>query len=220
MPMPDLPGLAEARDALAGGQAAVLPNPTPLAYGVAATTPQVVNAAKGRPQDQEVAAWLHDDAAWRDLAPAVDLRADGLRTAFALLRRELVTLLVPLRDHPPPPAWITPALRDGHALLFGARWAPLTRLLADFPKLYVSSANRTGHPPAATAAQARIIFGVHVPVVDADALHDADRPHSSTTMLRIAPDGNLALVRHGAQDTANGRDPDAYLKRLRTAAFP
>jgi tRNA A37 threonylcarbamoyladenosine synthetase subunit TsaC/SUA5/YrdC len=102
-------------------------------------------------------------------------------------------------------------------LLFGARWAPLTRLLVDFPQLYVSSANRTGCPPAATAAQATTMFGIHIPVVDADTLRDPDHPHAATTMLCIAPDGNLTLARHGAQDTANGPDPAAYLKRLCTS---
>jgi L-threonylcarbamoyladenylate synthase len=217
MPAFDLPGAAEARHALAVGRAAVLPNPTPLTYVVAAITPHAVNAAKGRPQEQEVAVWLHDDTAWQDLAPALNLQPAALRTAFVLLRHELVTLLVPLRDHTLPPAWITPAVREGHALLFGARWAPLTQLLAEFPRLYVSSANRTGHSPAATAAQAAAMFGIHIPVVDADTLRDLDHPHVATTMLRIASDGNLTLARHGAQDTANGPDPAAYLKRLSTA---
>ncbi|MGH7883532.1 MAG: hypothetical protein ACREN8_11640 [Candidatus Dormibacteraceae bacterium] len=214
---PDLPGIAEARHALAAGRVAILPNPTPLAYGVAAITPHAVNVAKGRLRDQAVSVWLHDDTAWQDLVPALNLPPAARQTALALLRREFVTLLVPLRDHPLLPAWITPAVREGYALLYGGRWAPLTRLLADFPQLYVSSANRTGHPPAATAAQATAIFGIHAPVVDADALRDLSQHHSSTTMLRIAPDGNLTLVRRGAQDAANGPDPAAYLKRLCTA---
>jgi len=57
---------------------------------------------------------------------------------------------------------------------------------------------------------------MHVPVVDGDALRDLSQPHSSTTMLRIAPDGDLTLVRHGAQNVANGPDVPSYLKRLRT----
>jgi L-threonylcarbamoyladenylate synthase len=215
MPDSSLPGIAEARHALAAGRVAILPNPTPLIYGIAAVIPHAVNVAKGRPQDQAVSVWLHDDTAWQELVPALDLQPTALRIAFALLRRELVTLLVPLRDHAPLPTWITPAVREGHASLYGGRWAPLTRLLADFPKLYLSSANRTGHPPAATAAEAAAIFGMHVPVVDGDTLRDLNHPHSSTTMLRIAPDGNLTLVRHGAQDAANGPDLAAYLKRLR-----
>jgi L-threonylcarbamoyladenylate synthase len=216
MPEPDLPGTGEARKALAAGRVAVLPHPSPLVYGVAATTPHAVNTAKGRPPGQEVAIWLHDDTAWQYLIPALDLHPAALATAFGLLRRELVTLLVPVRADTPPPAWITPAVRDGHALFFGARWTPLTRLLAGFPRLYISSANRTGHPPATTAAAAAAAFGPDVPVVDGDALRDPHRPHASTTMLRIAPEGDLTLVRHGIQDTAHGPDPIGYLEWLRT----
>jgi L-threonylcarbamoyladenylate synthase len=210
MPVPELPGIAEARQALAAGRAVVLPSPSPLVYGVAATVPHLVNAAKGRPRDQAVAVWLHEDTAWHELRSALQLQPDALATAFGLLRRELVTLLVPLHPDPSPPAWVTPAVRDGHALLFGARWAPLTRLLAEFPHLYLSSANRTGHPPAATAAEAAAMFPSHVPVVDGDALRDPDRRHASTTMLRMTSTGDLILTRRGIQDTTHS-DPAAYV---------
>ncbi|WP_051813866.1 hypothetical protein [Kitasatospora sp. MBT63] len=214
MPDPDLPGAAAARRALDGGRAAVLPNPSPLTYVVAATTPYAVNTAKGRPAGQEVAAWVHAEAAWEGLAPALDLTPAAVGSATVLLRRHLVTLLVPLRAGAAAPDWIAPAVRDGHALLFGARWAPLAGLLADHPRLYVSSANRTGLPPAATAAAAAAMFGGHAPVLDGDALRDPGRPHAATTMLRIAADGRLELVRRGAQDAAHGPDPAAYLRRL------
>lgn len=215
MPDTDLCGLDKARNALAAGRAVVLPTPSPLTYGVTATNPQAVNLAKGRPPEQEVAFWVHDDAVWHALAPAFDLRLAALTTAFGLLRRELVTLLIPLRADTPPPVWITPAVREGHALFFGGRWVPLAGLLAGFPRLYVSSANRTGHSPVATAAAATAMFGPGIPVVDGDALRDFNRPHGATTMLRIARGGELTLVRHGIQDTGYGRDPAAYLERLR-----
>ncbi|WP_405020624.1 hypothetical protein OHV05_30965 [Kitasatospora sp. NBC_00070] len=206
-----------AADALTAGRAVVLPNPSPLTYVVAATGPLTVNTAKARPADQEVALWVHDDTTWRDLTPALDLTPAALDTATALLRVELVTLLVPVGAATPPPAWARPALRDGHLLLFGARWQPLAPLLARFPRLYVSSANRTGQAPAATAAQATAMFGPDVPVTDGDGLRDLDAPHAATTMLRIAPDGALSHVRPGAQDRAHGADPGRYLDRLRTA---
>jgi L-threonylcarbamoyladenylate synthase len=216
MPVPELPGVVEARHALAAGRAAVLPSPSPLVYGVAATVPNVVNAAKGRALDQEVAVWLHEDSAWRELTPALDLAPAALARALGLLRRELVTLLVPLHPERPAPAWLSPAIRDGHALLFGARWAPLTRLLSEFPHLYLSSANRTGDPPAATAAQAAAMFATHIPVVDGDALRDPDRVHASSTMLRITAAGDLFLARHGIQDTTHdcthGCDRATYLE--------
>ncbi|MFJ9516846.1 hypothetical protein ACIRPK_01015 [Kitasatospora sp. NPDC101801] len=206
-----------AADALTAGRAVVLPNPSPLTYVVAATGPLAVNTAKGRPADQEVALWVHDDTTWRDLARALDLTPAALDTATALLRVELVTLLVPVSAATLPPAWSRPALRDGHLLLFGARWQPLAPLLARFPHLYVSSANRTGQAPAATAARAAAMFGPDVPVTDGDGLRDLDAPHAATTMLRIAPDGALSHVRPGAQDRAHGPDPGRYLDRLCSA---
>ncbi|MER8184786.1 hypothetical protein [Kitasatospora sp. NPDC094015] len=214
LPGADLPGADAVRRALGAGRAAVLPNPSPLTYVVAAAAPHAVNTAKGRPAGQEVAVWLHADDTWQELVPALDLAPAAVRSATVLLRRELVTLLVPLRADAAAPDWIAPAVRDGHALLFGARWAPLAGLLADHPRLYVSSANRTGSPPASTAAGAAAMFGEHAPVLDGDALREPGRPHAATTMLRIAADGRLALVRRGAQDAAHGPDPAAYLRRL------
>jgi L-threonylcarbamoyladenylate synthase len=211
------PDSAAVELALLAGRAAILPNPSPLTYIVAATEPGVVNAAKQRPVGQEVAVWVHDNATWITLVPALNLSRTALGFALDLLRGELITLLVPVRPDTPPPAWTASALRDGHLLLFGARWQPLAPLLARFPRLYVSSANRTGCAPAATAAQAAAMFGPDIPVLDADALRTADTvPHAATTMLRISADAELTLVRHGAQDQAHGTDSAAYLERLRT----
>ncbi|WP_329586715.1 hypothetical protein OG500_36355 [Kitasatospora sp. NBC_01250] len=217
MPAPDPLDTAAADRALTAGQAVILPNPSPLTYVVAATTPRAVNSAKARPADQEVALWAHHDTAWHDLVPALQLRPGALRTALTLLRDELVTLLVPVRADAAPPDWAGAALRGGHLLLFGARWQPLSPLLARHPRLYVSSANRTGRPPAATAAQAAAMFGPGIPITDADRLRSTDTPHAATTMLRIAPDGQLTHVRPGAQDRAHGPDPARYLEHLGTS---
>ncbi|MGW8727015.1 hypothetical protein ACWGNF_13445 [Streptomyces sp. NPDC055808] len=206
--------LGNAADALATGRAAVLPNPSPLTYVVAATDPQAVNNAKARPAGQEVALWVHSDTTWAELTSALDLAPAALATALVLLRVELVTLLVPVRADTAPPAWAAPALRDGHLLLFGAHWPPLAGLLARFPRLYVSSANRTGQSPAPTAAHATAMFGPDIPVADADELRSTGTPHAATTMLRIAPDGSLTHIRHGAQDRAHGPNPDRYLAHL------
>lgn len=203
-----------AAEALAAGRAAILPNPSPLTYVVAATSPQAVNTAKARPVDQEVALWVHDETAWSELTPYLALTPRALSTALTLLRSELITLLVPVHTDTPPSAWAAPALRDGHLLLFGARWQPLAHLLERFPRLYVSSANRTGHPPAATTAEAAAMFGPGIPIADADVLRVPGTPHAATTMLRIAPDGALTHIRHGAQDRAHGPDPAVYLERL------
>lgn len=86
---------------------------------------------------------------------------------------------------------------------------PVAGLWARFLRLYGSSANRTGGPAAPTAAEARAMFGRDVPVMDGDALLDGGRPHAPTTMLRMATDGSLTRVRHGAQDAAHGGGPEA-----------
>ncbi|MFE5597488.1 hypothetical protein [Streptomyces sp. NPDC056549] len=49
-------------------------------------------------------------------------------------------------------------MKNGWMLLFGARWQPLHPLLDDHPVLYVSSANLTGHPPAADTGTALAMF--------------------------------------------------------------
>ncbi len=74
-------------------------------------------------------------------------------------------------------------------------WAPLAQLWDQFPRLYGSSANRTGQPPAASAADAVGIVGTDALVVDGDALRDLGSAHAASTMVRVAPDGELGLYR-------------------------
>ncbi|MFC9324237.1 hypothetical protein [Kitasatospora sp. NPDC057015] len=215
---------AGARLALGRGSAVVLPNPAPLTRVVAGTDPRAVNTAKGRPADQAVALWAHDPAIVPALDAALDLDARLLAAAHRLLEEERVTLLLPLRAAGRVPSWLEPACQDGWTLLFGARWTPLLPVLAGFPVLYVSSANRTGHPPAATAAEAVAMFPPDVPVLGTDAPADAPptgrglagAPRAATTTLRLHPDGTVGLHRRGAQDAAR---PDAgdYLRYVRTA---
>jgi tRNA A37 threonylcarbamoyladenosine synthetase subunit TsaC/SUA5/YrdC len=199
-----------AADALRAGSAVVLPNPHPLTSVVAATAPDVVNTAKGRPADQAVALWLADDDHWADFARILDLDPGTRALARDLLVREHLTLLLPLADVPD---WVGPAARDGHALVFGACWAPLRPVLTAAGRLHVSSANRTGHPPVSSAARAREVFPPEVHVLDlSDGLPAADR--RATTTLRVGRGGTLAHTRSGAQDHAHG-GPEAYLAHLR-----
>ncbi|MGV9264105.1 hypothetical protein ACWDRR_05515 [Kitasatospora sp. NPDC003701] len=234
----DLPG---ARSALARGTAVVLPNPSPLTGVVAATAPGTVNAAKGRPVGQPVALWAHHPDTLAALDAALALDAPTAALARRLLAEEHLTLLVPLRTDEPPPDWLAPAAQDGWALLFGARWAPLRPLLARFPLLYVSSANRTGRPPAAHAAAAVAMFPAGTAVLGTADLPAAgpasteatgteaagtepaavepegpEPARRATTTLRLHPGGSLALHRHGAQDHRHG-GAAAYLHHLRTA---
>lgn len=210
---PEIPGLEEACRALTEGRAVVVANPSPMTYGIVATSPYAVNALKHRPQDQNVAVSLHNIAEWHDVAPSLDVPAELLPRIGALLRLRL-SLLVPLRDSAPHPDWINPAVRNGYLAMFSGWWAPLAQLWDQFPRLYGSSANRTGQLPAASAAEAVGIVGTDAPVVNADALRDLGRAHAASSMLRIAPDGELSLYRRGANDAASGLDPETYLRQL------
>ncbi len=216
---PEASLLRPVRDALAGGAAVVLPNPPPLTYLVAATSPTTVNTAKGRPYDQEVALWVTRDAQLGELAAAFALDGEGMALARRLLVAERVTLLVPLRAGQAAPHWLAPSVRDGHALLFGARWAPLRPLVRGFTALYVSSANRAGRRPAARATQARVMFGERTAILDGDAWPGAGPRRGAATMLRLRPDATIDHVRPGAQNSAHA-DPAAYLACLREHHLP
>ncbi|MFJ9692832.1 hypothetical protein [Kitasatospora sp. NPDC101183] len=206
-----------ARAALREG-AVALPNPAPLTFVVAGADPRAVNTAKGRPADQAVALWAHDPGVLAELDTVLGLEPGLAAVARRLLVEERVTLLLPLRPDAAPPAWLAPATRDGWTLLFGARWAPLLPVLADHPVLYVSSANRTGRAPAATAAGAAELG---VPVLGPGSLPGAtgagsgtgNAARAATTTLRLHPDGRLDLHRAGAQDRAHGGA--GYLEHVR-----
>lgn len=205
-----LPGLDEACAALAEGRAVVVPNPSPMTYGVVATTAEAVNALKGRPLDQAVGVSLHAPQEWQRVAECIDV-PPGVLPRIAALLRERLSLLVPLRDGDAHPSWIAPAVRHGYLAMFSGRWDPTARLWDGFPRLFGSSANRTGRSPAATAAEATAIMAGDAPVVDADVLRDLDRPHAASSMVRVDRDGTLSLYRRGAQD--------AYIRHL-TGTLP
>lgn len=198
-----------ARQLLGRGAAVVLPSPAPLTYVVAGTDPGGVNTAKGRPADQPVALWAHDPGTVAELARWMDLDAGGAELAGVLLEGERITLLVPLRPGRAHPGWLAPASKEGWALLFGARWSPLLPVLEPFPVLYVSSANRTGHPPAASAEAALGMFP-ETPVLDGGT----GDGRGATTTLRLDREGTLSLHRHGAQDHPYPT-AEAYLATLR-----
>lgn len=210
---------AGAAAALRRGEAVVLPNPAPLTFVVAATDARTVNRAKGRPEGQAVALWVHDPATFAALDDTLDLDSDLRAATRLLLTEQRVTLLVPLRPGATGSDWLAPAARESWAMLFGTRWPPLLPVLADHSVLYVSSANRTGRPPAATAAQARDMFPDSVPVLSAEQLPGTDSgpdttPRAATTTLRLYPDARIVVHRRGAQDAAF-TDPDRYLAHLR-----
>ncbi|MFJ5230933.1 hypothetical protein ACIQBJ_13680 [Kitasatospora sp. NPDC088391] len=209
---------AEVAAALGDGRAVVLPNPAPLTRVVAGRRAPAVNEAKGRPAAQPVALWAHHPETRRALDGVWDLPADRLPFVHRLLTEEHLTVLLPVRADAALPGWAAPAVQDGWMLLFGARWEPLRPLLDPHPVLYVSSANRTGQPPAATAADALAMFPPTVPVLpDPDPAPDpvagVPTTRRATTTVRLHPDGTPALHRHGAQD-AGAPDAAHYLRGL------
>ncbi|MGZ9934981.1 Sua5/YciO/YrdC/YwlC family protein [Streptomyces sp. NC-S4] len=214
--------LTQARHTLRQGSAVVLPNPAPLTHVVAATTATAVNQAKYRPAGQPVALWAHHHDTLDTLTGLWDLAPQTCTTALHLLAEEHLTVLLPVRAHATLPSWMGPAVKDGWMLLFGARWRPLHALLDDHPVLYVSSANLTGHPPAADTGEALAMFAPAVPVLHlTDPEHPrpqaGTQPRRATTTVRVTPDGQLRLHRHGAQDHAHGSFDD-YLRHLRKRA--
>ncbi|MFJ2738273.1 hypothetical protein ACIO3O_01255 [Streptomyces sp. NPDC087440] len=211
----DLDGACRALDR---GAAVVLPNPAPLTCVVAATAAPVVNEAKGRPRDQPVALWAHSPDAVDTLAPFLGLgEPDGVLLR-RLLSEELLTVLVPLAPEARRPEWLRPASKDGWALLFGARWRPLAPLLDRFPLLYVSSANRTGQPPAADVEAAVAMFPATTAVLGEPLPpRTGGAPRAATTTVRLHRGGRLELHRHGAQDRTHP-DAAAYLTHLGSVA--
>ncbi|GEL24065.1 hypothetical protein PSU4_30190 [Pseudonocardia sulfidoxydans NBRC 16205] len=197
-----LPGLDAACRALARGQAVVVPNPSPMTYGLVATDPAAVNAAKGRPVEQPVAVSLHDHAEWHRVTPGLDLPRELLPRILALLDRRL-SLLVPVREDASLPEWVRSGVHDGHLAMFNGRWGPSAPLWDRFPRLHGSSANRSGQPPAACAADAARMLGTDVPVIDGDALRDPRRVPRASSMVRVTRDGKMRLHRPGAQDVAS-----------------
>ena len=209
----DVPDLALACEALARGRPVVLPNACPMAYVVVATEPRAINVLKGRTVDQNVGIAQPRGEDWQELEQVIDLPQDRLSLMTALMRQHLVSFLVPLQAAVPLPAWIDPAVRSGQLGMF-ATWMPLTPVWDQFPRLFGSSANRTGHPPASTAAEARSIFDRDTVVVDGDGLRSPGCTRGSSTILRMSPSGRLSVHRPGAQDAVAGIHGDDFVRML------
>jgi L-threonylcarbamoyladenylate synthase len=130
-----------------------------------------------------------------------------------LCESELVSLMAPVR--PGAPGWLSPAVPDGMAFFSATPWLPeITKIIATFGHLYVSSANTTGEQSATTAAQVGRSFGDDLLVLDGDARRDRSRPHGSTTIIRLTEAGDLAVARPGINNAAFGTDLNAYASDL------
>lgn len=208
--------LERACHVLRGGGAVVVPNPAPMAYGLVATTATAINALKGRALDQPVAVSLHDRSEWQRVAPSIDVPPPVLDGVVTLLNLR-ISLLVPVRSDVRHPSWLAAAVRDGYLGAFNGRWPHTATLWDRFPRLFGSSANVTGEPPAACAAQARAMFGTDCVVVDAPAIDGKPRQRLASTMVRLDRFGRIAVHRSGSHDALGSFPPGEYLRRLSAA---
>ena len=163
-------GVAHAVAALRRGDLAVLPTDT--VYGIAADafSPPAVNrllAAKGRGRDMPVPVLV---GAWRGL--------DGLAQHITPTMRSLVEAFWPgpltlIVRAAPSLAWDLGETRGTVAVRMPLHPVALA-VLAETGPLAVSSANRSGQPPAADAAEAQRQLGTAVAVyLDAGSTGDA-----------------------------------------------
>jgi tRNA A37 threonylcarbamoyladenosine synthetase subunit TsaC/SUA5/YrdC len=205
----DATGLGAAEKCLSRGEPIIIPTPSPLAYVFFADVPAAVNEAKGRPADQPTGIV---PASLAVIRPFLDVDDDVAEMIGWLIFSGHVSVLAPAV--PKMPGWLAPAVVKGMAALGGAWLSQLDPLFQDRAFAYSSSANRTGTLPATTAAEADAAFGGHLTVIDGDRYRRPEIAHGSTTMVSVAPNGALALRRHGINDAEFG-DDDRFIADLR-----
>ena len=205
----DVAGLRRAGRVLGAAMPVIMPLPVPLPYVVASLDAAVVNVVKGRPADQPVGVAVADFSL---VTPHVRLDAETLALARWLTADQLLNLLLPVANSCP--AWMRPSISRGW---LGITMAchHLTRTLLDRSgHLYVSSANRTGHPVALTAPAASAAFGDTLLVIDGDPERDPSAASGSATLVRVGPGRRLDLVRAGIHDAAFAGDTGRFLRHL------
>jgi L-threonylcarbamoyladenylate synthase len=163
---------------------AVLPQPQPIAALV---------AAKDRPLGKGIALLIDGLDQVGDL---VELPAAARRLAAACWPGAL-TLVLPLRS-----GVVMPDVVTGSRTTLGVRLPdhPVPRALARrLGPLAVSSANRSGEPDARTAAELLASVGPALAVVIDDGPVRGGVP---STVVAVAADGGLTILRAGALDLA------------------
>jgi L-threonylcarbamoyladenylate synthase len=153
-------GLDAAVDSVRRGELVVLPTDTVYGIGVDAFQPDAIDAllaAKGRGRDMPVPVLVGSWAALDGLTLVVPPRVRELVEAFW---PGGLTLVV---EHAPSLAWDLGAARGTVAVRMPLHPVAL-ELLDRVGPMGVSSANRTGQPPAATAEEARDQLGFAVAV--------------------------------------------------------
>jgi tRNA threonylcarbamoyl adenosine modification protein (Sua5/YciO/YrdC/YwlC family) len=184
------PGIAEAAAAIRRGELVVLPTDT--VYGVAADafSPPAVNlllAAKGRGRDVPVPVLVSSTAM---LDAVVENLSEVGRTLVEACWPGALTLVV---RHTPHLAWDLGEARGTVAVRMPDHPVALA-LIEQTGPLAVSSANRSGHPPATTVVEARLQLGASVGVYLDGGPCAAAVPSSIVDLTGDAP----RLLREGA----------------------
>ena len=188
-------GLAAAAAAVRSGQLVVLPTDTVYGLGCDAFDPSAVRsllAAKGRGPQMPVPVLV---GSWTTI--------DGLVLSVPAAARKLIEAFWPgglslVLPHAPSLAWDLGDTR-GTVMLRMPLHPVALELLREVGPMAVSSANRTGQPPATTAAEAKQQLGDDVPVyLDGGPSGDgrSDRPLPSTIVDLTGSDP--LLLREGA----------------------
>jgi tRNA threonylcarbamoyl adenosine modification protein (Sua5/YciO/YrdC/YwlC family) len=204
-----LPGMREARGAISRGELVVMPTDT--VYGIAAdafdaTAVQRLLDAKGRGRSSPPPVLVPTLA-------TLDALAHTVPDAVLVLTRELwpgpLTIVLPAQ---PSLVWDLGETNGTVALRMPDQRIAL-ELLADTGPLAVSSANRTGRPPATTAQQAVDELGESVAVyLDAGPTPGATPSTILDATALAAGTGPLTILRLGALDEATLRNlvPEAF----------
>ncbi len=183
--------------AAAIGAGLIVGLPTETVYGLAVLPQEgplaALIAAKGRSLDKGIALLIDglDQVAHLVHIP------DAARLLAARFWPGALTLVLPLRPDAPLPLAVT-----GGRDTLGVRLPdhPLPRTLARrLGPLAVSSANRSGEPDARTAAELVASVGAALSVVLDDGPVRGGVP---STVVAVAADGGLTILRAGALDEA------------------
>ena len=191
----DPAALDAAADAIARGDIVGLPTETVYGLAVLPRTASLAAlvAAKARPPDKGIALLIDS---LDQVADLVDL-PDAARRLAAACWPGALTMVLPLRVGVVLPDEIT-----GGRTTLGVRLPdhPVPRALARrLGPLAVSSANRSGEPDARTAGELLAAVGPALAVVIDDGPVRGGVP---STVLAVASDGGLTILRSGALDLA------------------
>ena len=196
-----LTGMRLARQALARGELVVMPTDTVYGLAADAFSPEAVRAlveAKGRTLASPPPVLVPDLATLDALAETVP---EEVRALVAELWPGALTIVLDARASLD---WDLGETRGTVALRMPDDPLAL-ELLREAGPLAVSSANRTGEPPATTAAEAQAMLGEHVAII----LDGGPRGTVSSTIIDATalgrPDGRIRVLREGAIPTARIR---------------